>query len=52
MELEYWKWILIILLSFIGLYVLTRLLSSAVFRSYFELKKFFKSTEEQNGKKK
>jgi hypothetical protein len=48
--IEVGKWGLIILLSFIGLYVLTRMLSSAVFRSYFELRKYFKTTEEQNGK--
>jgi hypothetical protein len=33
-----WKWILLLILGFIGLYVLVRILSSAVFLSYFELK--------------
>ena len=48
--MTFWDWALIIVLGFIGLYVLARILSSAVFRSYFELKKFFKSKEEKNGK--
>ena len=44
-----WKWVLISMVGFIGLYVVMRVLSSAIFRSYFEVKQIFNGKEDTNG---
>jgi hypothetical protein len=49
--MEIWGWTMIIIGGFIGLYILVRVLSSAIFRSYFELKKLFNKKEDTNGQK-
>jgi hypothetical protein len=47
--MEIWWWTIITILGFVGLYILVRVLSAAIFRSYFELKKLFNKKEDKHG---
>jgi hypothetical protein len=50
--MEIWNIVLLIVISLLALYMVPRILFSAIFRSYFELKKFFNTNEEdENGQK-